>query len=893
MPLTTAELLRHRRHDIILAWERAVRARAGNVTLESTGLGDHLPQLIDDLARWIEQEDPRASQPCASAIHVGVERLRGAYDLPRLMDEFRVLRETIVHVVLDAAADEEPTRRGALAARQAELARLSSGLHTAVMVAVEQLVAARERTVAGLAATQRRYTELFESSPDATFVSLGGRVVLVNPACARLFGARSPDALVGLSPQDLFAPAGRDAIVRCLADVERGQPPPLTEQRIVRRDGEGRDVEVATAAFADVEGVGVQVILRDITDRKRADEALRRSEARSRPLFESIDEGFCIIEVLFDGECAVDYRFLEVNPAFEEQTGIQRGEGRRMREIAPDHEQHWFDVYGRVARTGEPARFQLPAEALGRFYDVYAFRVGVPEQRRVAILFRDILAQHRAEQALRRSEERFRALVTASSDVVYRMSADWREMWQLDGRDFVADTDAPTGNWLEDYIHPDDRTRVEAEIGEAIRTKSVFELEHRVLRVDGTLGWTFSRAVPLLDQDGAIVEWFGAASDVTNRKLAEEGLREADRRKTEFLAVLSHELRNPLAPIRNSIQLLERAPQGSEQAARARQVLRRQTDHLTRLVDDLLDITRVSQGKITLQRTQLDLADVVRATADDLRSTFDAGGVELTFERPAGPVWIDGDPTRVAQVVSNLLQNAVKFTPSRGAVAVRVTTAAGRATLSVKDTGAGMDPAQIDRMFEPFVQGAQGLARASGGLGLGLALVKGLVNQHGGSVSARSDGPGLGSEFVVALPLVARAGAPSDPAAAHAGGGLLVLVVEDNADAGQTLADVLELSGHRVRVALDGRSGLALARELRPDVILCDIGLPDVDGYEFARAVRGEPALARTRLIALTGYAQPEDRERARDAGFDSHVAKPPPLEVLARLFAESRGRTA
>jgi PAS domain S-box-containing protein len=268
----------------------------------------------------------------------------------------------------------------------------------------------------------------------------------------------------------------------------------------------------------------------DLTERKRAEEQVRRSEERYRMLFDTLIEGFCIIEVIFDVDVPVDFRFLEINPAFEGLTGLKNVKGLLMRELAPDLEAHWFEIYGHVALTGQPARFVNEAKALNRWYDVSAYRIGEPESRRVAILFNDITERRRAEEALRESEKRFRAQVTASSDVVYRMNPDWSEMRQLRGRDFIADTETPSRTWIQEYIHPDDQPRVLAAIDKAIRTKSIFELEHRVLRVDGALGWTFSRAIPLLDANGEIVEWLGAASDITGRKQAQEALAASENR---------------------------------------------------------------------------------------------------------------------------------------------------------------------------------------------------------------------------------------------------------------------------------------------------------------------------------------------------------------------------
>jgi PAS domain S-box-containing protein len=401
------------------------------------------------------------------------------------------------------------------------------------------------------------------------------------------------------------------------------------------------------------------------------------------------------------------------------------------------------------------------------------------------------------------------------------------------------------------------------------------------------------RRVPVL-VGGAAEEGDDAIAfvlDISERRRAEEALREADRRKDEFLAILSHELRNPLAPIRNSVYLLSRVEPGSPQAARARQVIERQSVHLTRLVDDLLDVTRISRGKIELRPVRLDLREVVRKTADDVRSMFDQRSVELTVEHSAGPLWVNADPTRISQVVGNLLHNAMKFTPPNGEVVITARSAGDRAEVHVRDTGIGIEPAELEHMFEPFAQADRTLARSQGGLGLGLALVLGLVRQHGGTVTARSDGIGRGAEFLVTLPLApADAAHDADAEGERAPTPLRILLVEDNVDAAQSLAEILQLKGHQVSVARDGRSGIAIARELRPNVVLCDVGLPDISGYEVARTLRSDPALNATRIVAISGYAHPEDHDRGRRAGFDAHLAKPASLETLDELLQAASG---
>jgi two-component system CheB/CheR fusion protein len=373
-------------------------------------------------------------------------------------------------------------------------------------------------------------------------------------------------------------------------------------------------------------------------------------------------------------------------------------------------------------------------------------------------------------------------------------------------------------------------------------------------------------------------------------------LAEADRRKDEFLAVLSHELRNPLAPIRISVHLLERAEPGSDQARHGLQVIDRQVRHMTRLIEDLLDVTRIARGKIALQRERVDLVALARGSADDHRDLFEKNGVALQVTTPDGALHVDGDPTRLAQVIGNLLSNAAKFTRRGGHTELLVSEGAHDAIVRVRDDGVGMSPETLAHVFEAFAQAKQTLERSRGGLGLGLALVKGLVEMHGGRVEARSEGEQRGAELTVRLPLAAPTSAPrARPSVApEPDGARRVLVIEDNEDAAESLRDVLELLGHRVSLAGSGPDGVARAEAERPDVILCDIGLPGLDGFGVARALRAspDPVVRAAFLVALSGYAQREDVARSREAGFDRHVAKPLGIEALEKLLAEAPRRS-
>jgi two-component system CheB/CheR fusion protein len=388
-----------------------------------------------------------------------------------------------------------------------------------------------------------------------------------------------------------------------------------------------------------------------------------------------------------------------------------------------------------------------------------------------------------------------------------------------------------------------------------------------------------------------------AFEDITERKAHEDqlarvdsALRDADRHKDEFLAVLSHELRNPLAPIRQGIFMLSQTELKSEAARKIHGVIDRQVTLLTRLVDDLLDMTRIRRGKIQLQVEQLELSQLVEHTVDDHRSRFEARGIALESRIESQPTWVSGDSARLIQVISNLLANAEKFTPRGGTVTVSLGVVGSNATLRVHDTGVGIAPQLIQDLFAPFAQAPQTMDRARGGLGLGLHMVRGLVELHGGSVVIHSKGPGHGAEVTVTLPLrLTQSPAPKPllkkPVLARS---LRVFVIEDNTDAADTLGDALTFIGHEVQVAYDGASALERAKSFCPDVVICDIGLPGMDGYAVARALRADPPLRNAYLVALSGYARPEDLERAVDAGFDQHVAKPANLEKLNQLLQEA-----
>lgn len=440
------------------------------------------------------------------------------------------------------------------------------------------------------------------------------------------------------------------------------------------------------------------------------------------------------------------------------------------------------------------------------------------------------------------------------------------------------------GMLVRDVIPPPSRDMVLANYREAIRTRRTIRWEEVSTYPAGERIGEVA-VTPLFDTAGAATGLIGIVHDITERKQAENALREADVRKTEFLAALSHELRNPLTPIRNSLAILTQEVAHGDRPRRALEILDRQIGHLVGLVGDLLDITRITQSRVELRCAVLDLGALVHGTVEDYRGSFEVGGLALALELPDPPVFVHGDATRLVQVVGNLLANSLKFTPRGGHVHVSLERDGDTVAMRVRDSGVGIDSDVLAQLFVPFAQGRQPLDRAAGGLGLGLALVKRLVEQHGGAVAVASDGPGAGTELTVRLPIVEGSAAIAPEVEVRDEIVRRILVIEDNVDAAETIQYLLESCGHQVQVAHDGPSGLIAARAFDPEIVFCDLGLPGMTGYDVCRALRAEGGSTRI-LAALSGYAQPCDREQSASAGFDVHVAKPPTQLDLQRVIA-------
>ena len=426
----------------------------------------------------------------------------------------------------------------------------------------------------------------------------------------------------------------------------------------------------------------------------------------------------------------------------------------------------------------------------------------------------------------------------------------------------------------------------------AHRTHVTNDIE--IVRADGSVLYIQNDVEPLYDGKGDVCGCVSVCVDVTERKRIEEVLREADRRKDEFLATLSHELRNPLAPIRNAVELMRRTGSDSPVADRALAIMERQLQQLVHLTDDLLDMSRITHDAIGLQRDRIDLRVVLRSAVESIEPLSDAAAHVLAVDLPDEPRWVFGDFTRLAQAFVNLLNNAVKYTDRGGRISLTVSTHDGRVTVTVIDTGIGIEPAMLPRIFDMFVQIDQDVNRTGSGLGIGLALAKRLVELHEGRIEARSDGLGAGTTFLVDLPLMAgvRDAPPAAGPAPDVVVACRVLVAEDIPDAAEMMRLMLETMGHAVRIAADGVQAVAIAQEFEPQVALLDIGMPRMDGYEAARRIRALLG-QRVYLVALTGWGQEEDERRAVAAGFDRHVTKPAEPELLESLIASAVGSQA
>ena len=755
----------------------------------------------------------------------------------------------------------------------------------------------------------RRLAAIVEATPD--FVAVGtmdGRVLYMNRAGRRMVGIPDDAELASirhetLCPPWVFEKTQREWLPAALRDgaatgdgallTRDGAEIPVSFVMLIHRDASGAPELVATMA-------------RDVSERKRVEEELAAIvDSMTEGLTVATPDGHIVLSnataLAIHGYSSVDemVRHLAEDPA---PFLVWDLDGRALPVEA------W--PFARALRgetfSGQEIRVRRKdsgVEYIGS-YNGAPVRDRDGRVARAIVTVRDVTALRRDEEALRRRERELRMLAENMPALVARFDRDLRHLYV--NRQVTALTGIPAARFLgrtngELGFDPSLYTDGEARMREVFATGQEATSELTFPTADGPRHLS-SWFGPERNDAGEIESVLCITRDVTAQKRLEHELRrrmaelaDADRRKDEFLATLAHELRNPLAPLRNGLELLRRGDADDGTADRARGMMERQLAHMVRLIDDLLDVSRITRGKLQLRRERVALAPIVQAAIETSRPTIDAGRHALTVEVTADPIELEADATRLAQVVANLLSNAAKYTDPGGHITLTAARDGDQVVIAVRDDGIGIAAEHLPGLFEIFFQVSPAIERSQDRLDIGLSLVRGLVELHGGTVHARSDGPGRGSEFTVRLPIAAahplRSPAAEEGGAASLGAARRVLIVDDNVDAAETLAMVLELDGHRVDVAHDGPRGLRLAEEARPEVVLLDIGLPKMNGYEVARHIRRQPWGAAMTLVAVTGWGQEDDKRRATEAGFDLHLTKPIAPEALRRMFATPHRR--
>jgi two-component system CheB/CheR fusion protein len=517
-------------------------------------------------------------------------------------------------------------------------------------------------------------------------------------------------------------------------------------------------------------------------------------------------------------------------------------------------------------------------------------RYTVSEQPGGALL---VLETDRDITERRQAEEQFRAMADSIPHLAWMARSDGSIFWyNRRWYEYTGTTPPQVEGWGWQSVHDLEMLpKILAGWRAAIAEGEFFEMEFPLRGADGGFRWFLARTVPVKDAEGQVVRWFGTGTDVSEKREAEQALRRADRQKDEFLAMLAHELRNPLAPLRNALGILRKAGPDQVSMPQLQDMMDRQLTKLSRIVDDLLDIARITRGQIDLRKAQVDLVALAHHAVESIESQLKACDHALSLSLPEQPVRIEADPVRVEQIIENLLSNAVKYTPSGGHIELSLETAGGEAVLRVRDNGTGISPEALPSIFELFTQGDRSLGREQGGLGIGLTLVRRLVELHGGRIEAESAGIGRGSRFTVYFPLVETDGeafgnvSETVPVAVAPPASCRILIVDDNQDAADSMAMLIGSPDREIEVAYDGASALELAGRFRPNAVLLDIGLPGMDGYQVAKRLRALPGLERALLVAVSGYGAETDRRASREAGIDYHLVKPVDFAALERIL--------
>jgi PAS domain S-box-containing protein len=732
---------------------------------------------------------------------------------------------------------------------------------------------------------------LDQAAPAVAVLDPAGRILQSTPRLARLAG-RSAESLAGLGLGGIAHPDDWARLAPRLAEVARAERAGLrVELRCLRPDGTTTGLALT---LSPLQG-GAEPRAIAIVEERGAREPGHALEAGDRR-FEVFMRHLPGLAWIKDQ----DGRYVFANDAAERAFQRTRDElyGRRDDEIFPAHTGAEFRENDRkVLRSG--AAFET-IETLEHADGVHHSLVskfpisveGAPDM--VGGIAIDITERIAAEAALRESDARFRDMADHAPVLIWSNGARGCEFVNREYLRFVGcSLEEVQGDGWRRFLHPEDAGAYLDAYARAVAARRPFDAQFRFRRADGEYRWLHSTGVPRFHSADHPVGYVGCSADITEIKRSEQALREADRRKDEFLATLAHELRSPLAPIRSALERL-RGDAGRDPATL--RMLERQVDQIVHLVDDLLDVSRITRGHISLRREPVALADVVRTAVETARPLLEAAGHELTVSLPPESRWLDADPLRLSQILVNLLSNAAKYTQPGGHVELAAEARGAELAVTVRDDGIGIAADVLPRVFEPFTQLDPDSGASHDGLGIGLALAAKLAELHGGRLEARSEGPGRGSEFCVTLPCVRAAPPRGLPARARSrprpdARALRdpILVVDDNRDGAESLALLLRSRGLRAEFALDGASALQAARLLQPAVVLLDLGMPEMDGFEVARRMRAEPSLAGLTLVAVTGWNEPRIRERCAQAGFDHHVVKPVKLETLESLVARPR----
>jgi PAS domain S-box-containing protein len=732
------------------------------------------------------------------------------------------------------------------------------------------------------------------------FISWGAtRVFLYNDAYAEILGAKHPQALGG-NFQDIWS--------EIWAQIE-----PIVEQSLQGIGSYWEDMPLTTfrkgyeeqtwftfsySPIIDDSGdvAGMYCVCTETTNAVLAERHKARELERMRELFRQAPGFTAVVR-------EPEHIFELANDAFLELIGNRPIIGQRLIVAIPELVgQDLVNALNIVYASGEPFLGKAVVLKLQR-------SAGMPlEQRFVDFVYQpirdfrgqvsgvfiqgnDVTQAILAEKALRASEERLRLLADTIPQLAWAADGGGNVHWYNERWYDYTGTTATSMNALswEHFYAPEALASARRQWGDSIASGTPFEGTFPIRSAGGAYRMFYTRMVPLPDADGKVVQWFGTSTDVTVLEDAKNELAAASARKDEFLAMLAHELRNPLAPIRTAAELLGIKGLPHEKIVKSSQIISRQVANLASQLDDLLDVAQVTRGAVSIQPSPCLLTDLVAEAVEQTGPSFAAKRQTLAVHLPPATCTLTVDKVRIVQAIANVLDNAAKYTPEAGAITLDATVDTDFIRIVVEDNGIGIEKQLMPHVFELFTQAQRSPDRAQGGLGLGLALVKNLVERHGGQVSVASDGPGHGSRFVIQLPRARGASADHEPQAQPAAAPssvLRVLLVDDNEDAVQTLATLLDTKGYATHAVYSAADALALAPQVRPDVCVLDLGLPHMDGYELARRLRALPETAGSRLIALSGYGQPEDLRRSEAAGFDAHLVKPAKLDALLKLLA-------